>query len=240
MPILSVMEADEGRSIALTVDSIAQLQFSEFAVPSGGKGFDAFMSAMVGWLMHDPRYEFARGELVGAHEGSRCLSGIECALKLYGVGRSNQIDVTFARFLERENKLAAASKPIVFKADTDPPWLVPVGHLDAGVYQVRVRVWNSNPSEGQRFETHFYAIAEQGGEEWARTSPDREKLAALAKAHAGTLTDAAHIDTWELHAEKVITLQKQIMPLFSAWIYSLIAAIGLGAHWILRRQASLT
>jgi hypothetical protein len=189
--------------------------------------------------MHDPRYEFARGELVGAHEGNRCLSGVECALKLYGVGKGSQMDITLTRFLDSESKLGEESKPIVFKAETEPPWLVPVGRLDAGVYQVRVRVSSDNPSEGQRFETHFYAIAEQGGQEWARTSPDRDKVEALAKAFSGTVTDAAHVDDWELHAEKVITLQQQITPIFSAWIYSLIAAIALGAHWLLRRQTRL-
>jgi uncharacterized membrane protein len=84
MPVLAVGQSGEGRTIALGVDGTWRLQFSELGARSAGRGYGALWDGLLGWLMHEPRFELARLDLdrgctAGYPTGAeaRILAGVE-------------------------------------------------------------------------------------------------------------------------------------------------------------------
>src|SRR5690606_10567247 len=60
MPILTLGDFGDGRSVALAVDATHKLRFGPEGVLSGGRAHGALWEGILGWLMRDPRYEAAR------------------------------------------------------------------------------------------------------------------------------------------------------------------------------------
>src|SRR5262249_21473778 len=109
---------------------------------------------------------------------------------------------------------------------------VPIPALEAGGYSARLRV-------GQGPTTRRDFACEAGGDEWADTRPDPERLHALASATGGTFTYANEAGDLPLPAPTVVSAERHVVPLAPPWAWTLLAALAFGAHWIARRQSGL-
>ena len=81
---------------------------------------------------------------------------------------------------------------------------------------------------------------EGGGDEWADSRPDGARLEALAKASGGTFSwaedDVAKIP---LPPPTVISAERHTAPIAPPWVWTVLASLLLGAHWIVRRRGGL-
>ncbi len=230
MPVLAIGEEGDGRTIALGVDGAWGLEFSQLGARSGGRGHGALWDGLLGWLMRDPRFEEAQTSLP---EG--CTAGLPATLRvrmLPAAGNKPQtimldvarIDQSAARaplHLERLRPSDAAAVDFAL-----PP-------LAAGGYTARLHV------AGGATARHDFAC-EAGGDEWADSRPDPERLEALAKVAGGSFSYAADRTPLPLPKPTVVSAERHVTPVAPPWAWTLAAAVLLGAHWVARRRGGLS
>jgi uncharacterized membrane protein len=228
MPVLALGESGSGRTIALTVDGSHLLQFSSFAADSAGRAHGAFWDAMLGWLMRDPRFEpavveFPHGCVAGAATTARLRAmfgepGAEADVVIERMGSGAKVKVVHAVFAEGEGSVE-----------------LPLGVLEAGGYTATVRLGRQGRAAPSR---HDFAC-EVGGDEWADPRPDPARLAAIAKATKGRAVTAERVDDLPLPQATRVVAERRLEAFVPPWLWTLLAACALGAHWVLRRRAGL-
>lgn len=235
MPILAIGDQGDGRSIALGLDGAWQLEFSQLGARTSGRGYGALWDGLLGWLMRDPRFEPGQLELV-----SPCVADTETKLRVrlpsgsapkddakakemsVEVRRLDKQDVPPIR-VEVPQRVAGSSSAVEISL---PP-------LGAGGYTARLKL-GAGPTTRRDF------ACESGGDEWADSRPDRDRLKALASATGGSFHDATDDLSLPLPKPAVVSAERHVVPLAPPWAWTLLAAVMLGAHWFARRRSGLT
>jgi hypothetical protein len=224
MPILAIGETGDGRSIALGVDGSWRLTWSGEGAKVAGRAFGALWDGLLGWLMRDPRFEAGRAELV-----SECVAGEPVALTLTRLpGVSGDVEVS----IERLGKSTGA--PVVKKLQ-DPapgPVRVELGSLSPGGYTARIKI-------GQAPPTRLDFACERGGESWADSRPDPDRLTRIAKLTNGRSVAFNQVNDLPQPESARIAAERHVTPLLPPWGWSALAALFLGAHWFVRRRGGL-
>ncbi|HWL84211.1 MAG TPA: hypothetical protein VNO21_00230, partial [Polyangiaceae bacterium] len=228
MPVLAIGDQGDGRSIALGVDGGWMFEFSELGARTAGRGHGALWDGLLGWLMRDPRFEPAQVDLP---EG--CIADVPTTLRVRTAGRALK-GGTVALDVTRLDKPGLA--PVHFEkpaADDDTPLEFALPKLPAGGYSARLRL-GSGPTTRRDF------ACEAGGDEWADTRPDPERLRALADATGGTFAFAEDVGKIRLPKPTVVSAERHVVPIAPPWTWTLLAATLLGAHWFMRRRGGLS
>lgn len=228
MPLLSLGESGDGRSIALAVDGTHLLEWSELGERGAGRAYSALWEGLVGWLMRDPRYESARLDLT-----RECRAGTPVELTITRLPGA-AVDVTVA--LEELGSVVDPDHPISGKklrmeANVETA-TVPLGSLTEGGYTATVRLGNAPP-------TRFDFACERGGPAFADSRPDPELLERLAQQTGGVSLAARDVASLKAPPSTRVASQRLVAPLLTPWIWALLAAAGIGAHWYVRRRAGL-
>lgn len=224
MPVLSLADAGDGRSIALAIDGTHQLGFSEFAQRTAGRAYGALWDGLLGWLMRDMRYEAARIQLLGS-----CIAGETTRARLTRLpGAEGDLELTIERLGvgPSANRVRHAQMPANGVVELE------LGTLEAGGYTARARI-------GKSPATRFDFACERGGAAWADTRPDLDRLTRLAKASGGRSVFRDAIDKLPLPAPIEVAVQREVVPLLPVWVWTSIAAVALGWHFIERRRAGM-
>ncbi len=224
MPLLALAESGDGRSIALGLDGTHRLAFGELAAGVGGRAHGALWDGLVGWLMRDPRFEAVRMEIVG-----ECVAGEPVEIALH---RLPQMEGAVTAELSRLGASAAPAAPVETLARDDGSSLLRIGRLDAGGYTVRAQVGAAPP-------TRFDFACEHGGEAFSDPRPDPARLRTIADATGGVAVHAADVDDIPEPAATEIAAERHVAPLLPPWVWTLSAAVVLGAHWVFRRRGGL-
>ena len=87
--------------------------------------------------------------------------------------------------------------------------------------------------------TRLDFACEEGGLAFRDSRPDPQRLERIASATGGKSVLATQLRDLPLPAATEVTLERRSSPLLPAWLWSLGAALGLGVHWLLRRQRGL-
>lgn len=224
MPLLTLGDAGDGRSVAIAVDGVHRLGFSEVAAKVAGRGHGALWDGMLGWLMRDPRFEPAQVSLDRA-----CVADEPLVLRvtpLPGVEGPVIVDVSASD---------ARTKPVHVELplpEGGGAIEVPVGKLPAGGYIAKVRV-------GSGTSTRRAFPCERGGDEWADPRPDEERLAALAKLTGGTFVRDLDVAKIAFPEATLVNAEHRVSPIMPPWVWTLSAALALSGHWISRRRSGL-
>jgi uncharacterized membrane protein len=225
MPVLAVADVGNGRSIALGVDGGWLFTFSDLGSRTGGRAHGALWDGLLGWLMRDPRFEPAQLEIPGG-----CVAQHETKLDVHAVGH-DQADLTLdvtrmdapsdPVHIERKGQSLAGAVSL-----TLPP-------LPAGGYSALLRV-------GEAATTRRDFACEVGGDEWADSRPDTERLRAIADATGGSYHVAEDTSAIDLPKATVVSTERHVAPIAPPWMWALIAAATVGAHWYARRRGGLS
>lgn len=234
MPILAIGDQGDGRSIALGLDGAWELEFSQLGARTSGRGYGALWDGLLGWLMRDPRFEPGQLELVAP-----CVADTPTKLRVrlpsgatkdeakakemtVEVRRLDKQDVPPVR-VEVPKRAAGSSSAVEISL---PP-------LGAGGYTARLKL-GAGPTTRRDF------ACESGGDEWADSRPDRDRLKALASATGGSFHDATDDLTLPLPKPAVVSAERHVVPLAPPWAWTLVAAVMLGVHWFARRRSGLS
>jgi uncharacterized membrane protein len=234
MPVLAVGEAGDGRTIALGLDGAWRLEFSPLGARTAGRGYGALWSGLLGWLMRDPRFEPAQVEVVGG-----CTAGLPVTLRVHTLpevahspSRSLSVDVAP---LEKESAASGKSSPVHREvvADAAGTTELSLPPLAAGGYVARLHV-------GASGTTRRDFACEAGGDEWADSRPDGARLRELAEASGGAFAWASDgVSGIPLPSPTTVSAERHVAPVAPPWVWTVSAAILLGAHWIARRRGGL-
>ena len=105
--------------------------------------------------------------------------------------------------------------------------------LPAGGYTARLKL-GPGPTTRRDF------ACETGGDEWADSCPDGDRLRAIASATGGTFRWADEDLALPLPKPAVISAERHVVPLAPPWSWTLAAAALLGVHWFTRRRSGLS
>jgi uncharacterized membrane protein len=228
MPILAIGDQGDGRSIALGIDGGWLLEFSQLGARTSGRGYGALWDGLLGWLMRDPRFEPGQLELTSpcvADEPTKLRVRVpdsvkdkEMSIELRRLDRQDVPKVTVARPKRNE---AGGSTEV-----TLPP-------LATGGYTARLKL-GPGPTTRRDF------ACEAGGDEWADSRPDPDRLRAIASATGGSFRFASDDLALPLPKPAVVSAERHVVPLQPPWVWTLAAAIALGVHWFARRRSGLS
>jgi uncharacterized membrane protein len=228
MPVLAVGEEGDGRTVALGIDGAWELEFSELGARTAGRGHGALWDGLLGWLMRDPRFEPAQLEIVDG-----CTAGLPSTLRVRMPptrGKGKQAVVVDVARIDK----GQAPVHIEDAIPSEVPSLdLTIPPLDAGGYTARLRV-----AEGGTTKYDF--ACETGGDEWADSRPDPMRLEAIAKATGGAFTFATEAGSLPLPKPTVVNAERRVTPLAPPWVWTTVAAMLLGVHWIARRRGGLS
>jgi uncharacterized membrane protein len=224
MPLLSMGEVGDGRSIALAVDDTHLLAFSEFAAKVAGRAYGALWDGLLGWLMRDPRYEAARVELA-----SDCIAGEPLTLRVTRLpGMAGDVEATIERLGPTKGPktvLTAKESPVSTIELSVPP-------LEPGGYTARARVGAAPPTR------HDFAC-ERAGPAFRDSRPDPDRMARIAEVTGGKSVDYSDIEDLPVPSSTEVDAERQVSPVLPPWVWALSASVVLGAHWVSRRRAGL-
>lgn len=224
MPVLALGEKGDGRAIALAIDGTYRLAYSALGSETAGRAHAALWDGLLGWLMRDPRYEPAQIEL-----DHPCIADVPLSLKIRPLpGSEGALNVEIAELEGR--KVVFRQKPQSIKGGE--PFNVDVGKLTPGGYSARVWV-GTGPSTRKDF------ACERGGDEWADSRPDEARLRDIASVTGGKFLRAADAGQIPLPPATEVAAERRVQPVLPSWVWSLLAAVALGAHWIARRKTGL-
>ncbi len=227
MPVLTVSDIGNGRSIALGVDGGWLFTFSDLGVRTSGRAHGALWDGLLGWLMRDPRFEPAQ------IENATCVAGEPTKLRVRAVGDTNKADL--ALDVTRTDAPSASGETVhVERAGADLTNAVELAlpPLAAGGYSALLRVGNAAT-------TRRDFACEVGGDEWADSRPDVDRLRAIAEATGGTFRFADEAGSITLPKATVVSTERHVAPIAPPWVWALLAAIAIGAHWYARRRSGL-
>ncbi len=229
MPILAIGDQGDGRSIALGIDGAWQLEFSQLAARTSGRGYGAMWDGLLGWLMRDPRFEPGQLDLA-----SPCVAGEPARFRVRapeGGAAARQMTVELRR-LDRQD-VAPIKVDVPKTANAAGTIEVSLPPLPAGGYTARLKL-GPGPTTRRDF------ACEAGGDEWADSRPDGDRLRALAEATGGTFRWASDDLTLPLPKATVVSAERHVVPVAPPWVWSLAAAALLGVHWFTRRRSGLS
>lgn len=229
MPVLAIGDEHDGRAIALGVDGGWLLRFSQLGERTGGRAHGALWDGLLGWLMRDPRFEPAQMELVHG-----CTAGTPAELRVHLMplgsdAKAESVGIDVTRIDDQGTPPIHLDRP---RPTDGSPLDVTLPPLDAGGYAVRLRV-GTGPA------TRHELACEGGGDEWADSRPDPERLEALAKATGGKFAWASDAGSVPLPKPTVVSAERHVVPIAPAWVWTLLAAIAMGGHWLARRRVGL-
>lgn len=226
MPVLAIGDEGDGRAIALGIDGAWVLKFSELGARTAGRAHGALWDGLLGWLMHDPRFEIARMESVGG-----CMAGapslLRARLSPEAVGEAGTVRLDIRR-MDEARAPVRVEQPRPAGATSIDLAVLP---LEAGAYSAQLH----DGSTTARFDFP----CEAGGDEWADSRPDPARLEALARATGGVFASASEAGSLPLPRPTVVSAERRVTPLAPQWAWSLAAAALLGVHWLARRHGGL-
>jgi uncharacterized membrane protein len=227
MPMLALGDSGDGRAIALGVDGTHLLQWSELGERNAGRAYSALWEGLVGWLMRDPRYESARLELQ-----QECRAGVPASLGITRLpGAAVDVKVSLERLGEASPTPVAPLRQVRMESDVESVTL-PLGTLSEGGYTATVHIGDSPPAR-------FDFACESGGPAFADSRPDPDLLGRLSRESGGTSVAAADAASLQAPPPTRVASQRVVAPLVPAWLWALLAGVGMGAHWYARRRAGL-
>jgi hypothetical protein len=226
MPILAIGDQGDGRSIALGIDGAWQLEFSQLGARTAGRGYGAMWDGLLGWLMRDPRFEPGQLDLVGP-----CVADEPARLRVRSPGAKNEVAIEVRR-LDRQD-VAPLKVEVPRKAEGSGTIEVTLPPLPAGGYTARLKL-GPGPTTRRDF------ACEAGGDEWADSRPDPDRLKAIAATSGGTFRFADGDLALPLPKPAVVSAERHVVPLAPPWSWTLAAAFLLGVHWFTRRRSGLS
>jgi uncharacterized membrane protein len=230
MPVLALGDEGNGRAIALGVDGGWLFQFSSLGARTAGRGHGALWDGLLGWLMRDPRFEPAQLDLT-----SGCTAGLPSTLRARllptTVDAPREIVALDVTRIDQHGEKPIHLERARSNDGSAVDFALPA--LDAGGYTARLRI-GKGPTTRRDF------ACEVGGDEWADSRPDVDRLRALAAETGGAFAWANEAAALPLPKPTVVSAERHVVPLAPPWAWTLIAALTLGAHWFARRRSGLT
>jgi uncharacterized membrane protein len=234
MPVLAVMEAGKGRSMALTSDASWLWNFQVAGDGGSAAYYQRFWNNAIRWLVHDPDFGRVRLEADRDHYDPGEAMKARCAVfdENYKPAAKATVEM---QIRERERQTGWKTLPAqeietgVHAAEHQPQ--------GGGVYEIKCSARTDGKKAG---EDTVLADVDRLGEELQRTAVDNGLLSALAKRSGGqtiALGDSDWGDAVGLGAEAAFEIVgRQVARIWDNAMVLSVLALLLSLEWFLRRR----
>jgi len=232
-PIVAIREVGEGRSMAVTTDSMWFWRF--LAVGDGGAGreFDRFWNNALRWLIRDP--ELARVRLSVNRAVHALGDTITGDVKVLGPDYRGLAGAAVSVELVPADRRSAVVQAKKLETGPEGAALFDFGTVEPGTYVLRAS------AAGGAGTAEEPVIVEAADVETQDPFPHPEILEALAEASGGTFTEISQPlkDVEIKESRRVEVDRSRVIPVWDGFPALAVLLGALGAEWWLRRRSGL-
>ena len=224
MPVLSIRDVNDGRTVALGLDSTYRLAWGTLAAETAGRAYSALWEALLGWVMHESRFEPFRGELQGV-----CIHNSAANVRwVVPVGTRGRLRI------EVEGLGTKGGPAFVLEREIDGTSTIDtqLNPLPEGAYAAMAQI-----SGGMTTRLDF--ACEKGGTALADSRPDALRLSRLATSTRGDAVVPDEIERLPIPRGLFVDQVRTSKSIAPQWLWSLVAAVSFGITWLQARNAGL-
>ena len=224
MPVLAIREVNDGRAVALGLDATFRLAWGSLAAESSGRAYSAFWEAMLGWVMHEPRFEPFRGEMLRA-----CIPGASPSIR-WILPPDTQGELSMeVEPLGLSGGATSKQKHALGGANAIETRLI---SIQEGAYTALARINGG-------LATRLDFACEKGGAALADSRPDAERIRKLAQTTGGYSVNSTDINNLPTPHSIFVDQIRTSKPIAPSWVWSLLAATLFGATWLSARRTGM-
>lgn len=221
MPVLAISDIHEGRVVEVALDATYRLAWGSFAAESSGRAYGALWEALLGWVMHEQRFEPFRGEIAG-----ECMAG-EPVTTRWSVPSTARGQLTVNVEQLGQSEAQQYHQQVIL--DSSGASEVRFDGLPSGGFTAKAQI-NGGPPARLDF------ACERGGLAFADSRPDHDRLRKLAESTGGKSVNPNKIDDLPVPPSSFVDETRRSQPLAPSWLWSALAALFLGGHWLAARS----
>ncbi|MEQ9498250.1 MAG: glutamine amidotransferase [Deltaproteobacteria bacterium] len=235
-PLVAIREVGQGRTMAVTTDSMWFWRFLAVADGSAGREFDRFWSNSLRWLIRDP--ELSRVRLTADRSVVMLGDPVGAEVKVLGPDYRGVAGAkVHAELIPVESKNGTAAARDVVTGPEGSAVLV-FRDVEPGTYAIRVDARANGERVGRATEP---VIVESADVELAAPFPQPEIMRALAESSGGRYIDVSESlgDIEIRDARRVEVDRTRRIPIWDTFFALITLLVVAGLEWWLRRRAGL-
>jgi uncharacterized membrane protein len=237
MPVVVAGEYGDGRTLAITTDSLWRWGFGAAAKPGDdGRHYDKLWENIIRWLIHDPdlRYLHVHSDAVEYPPGAAVRLAVRLLDRDYTPLSGGDVDIEVRRGADPDQAETVAHEVIQVGDSGDGAYELP--GLQSGVYRVHARA----KVGGKEVVARDIFLVSEGSAELDEPAADSSLLRDIAAAtHGEYLGTAAELPA-ELPFEepRVVRVDRRTdVELWSRPALLFLAFLFLGLEWVLRQRS---
>jgi uncharacterized membrane protein len=243
MPTLAIQEVGQGRSMALTSDSLWRWAIQRVGQGGTPREYQLFWSNAIRWLIKDPELKLVQIELAENTwtPGAAVKVGVRVAKPDYSPAADAEgiLRVSWRPLADLTRDGGAPSAPVVktqtFKTDATGLATIELPVQDTGVWELHAEV----QTEAGSFSDADTLLVTPDVSEWRDILPRDELLDAIAQVTGGSaqVLPSASVEDLRFEPPRAVQInRRRVIQLWdSAALFLLVLAL-LGVEWSLRRR----
>lgn len=243
MPVLTIQEVGQGRSMALTSDSLWRWALQRVGQGGTPREYQLFWSNAIRWLIKDPELKLVKLEVAENTwaPGQVARVNVRVAKPDYTPAADAEgiLSIAWRPLTDLTRNGGAASAPTIktqtFRTNATGLATIELPVEQAGVWELEAQVL----TEAGQFKDNDTLLVTPDVMEWRDILPRDELLEAIAQATSGTaqLLPGASVSSLRFEPPRTVQInRRRVIQLWdSAPLFLLILAL-LGVEWSLRRR----
>jgi hypothetical protein len=237
MPVVVAGEYGEGRTLAITTDSLWRWGFGAAAKPGDdGRHYDKLWENIIRWLIQDPdlRYLHVHSDAVEYSPGAAVRLAVRLLDRDYTPLSGGDVDIEVRRGADPDRAETVAHEVIQVGESGDGTY--ELSGLQSGVYRVHARA----KVGGKEVLARDIFLVREGSAELAEPAADNALLRQIAAVTRGEyLGTAAELPAELAFAEpRIVRVDRRAdVELWSRPALLFLAFLFLGLEWVLRQRS---
>jgi uncharacterized membrane protein len=238
MPVITVADIGEGRSMAVTYDSSWRWNFEHVSRGGASGPYTGFWNSAIRWLIRDPALNLVDVEL--SEEVVAPNETLVGNVRVFGPDYAPLVDASLTLIVTRRPLENLGEEPVVFseqffRSNDRGTARFELGLPEPGAYSVRARMEDES---GDILEDTEVFLVVRRSRELRDIEPRAELLEALSDATDGRhLTDPSRAGSLRFSEPRVEEVdRREVIDLWSSpWFFALLGGL-LAIEWSLRRR----
>jgi uncharacterized membrane protein len=235
-PVVAIREVGEGRTMAVTTDSLWSWRFVAVGEGSAGREFDRFWNSALRWLIRDP--ELARVRIRSDRAVHQLGESITGEVRVLASDYRGLPDADVELELVRVDQPAPPKPlpPVRTGPEGNAPVVIPP--VEPGTYLLKASARSAEERVGRAEEP---IVVEAVDAELSAPFPRPEMMAALAEGSGGRFIDISDgLGELEIKESRRVEVDRtRVVPVWDSFPALVLLVVVFSLEWFLRRRSGL-